>query len=62
MHEPRRHAAGDRNREKALKQIGRIQRELEYLTARLRRLIGHLDYTASKADKLRNRLVSEKKR
>lgn len=53
---PQRHSRSQRNRRKALRQASRIQGELEYLAARLRRLLGHVEYAARKADKLRNRL------
>ena len=56
MGEPRRHDRSQRSRRKALRQAGRIQGELEYLAARLRRLLSHIEYAARKADKLRNRL------
>jgi hypothetical protein len=54
--EPRRHSRSRRSQRKALRQSGRIQEELEYLAARLRRLLSHVEYAARKADKLRNRL------
>jgi uncharacterized membrane protein len=56
VNEPRRHDRSRRSARKALRQSGRIQEELEYLAARLRRLLGHVEYAARKADKLRNRL------
>lgn len=56
MSEPRRHDQSQRSRRKALRQSGRIQEELEYLAARLRRLLNHVEYATKKADKLRNRL------
>jgi len=59
MREPQRHRRSGRSQRKALRQAGRIQDELEYLAARLRRLLGHVEYAARKADKLRNRLKSE---
>ena len=60
MYEPQRHASNKRNRRKALRQVGRVEDELEYLAARLRRLIGHVEYAIRKTDKLRNRLMSER--
>jgi hypothetical protein len=56
MPEPQRHSQSRRSRRKALRQAGRVQEELEYLAARLRRLLGHVEYAARKAGKLRNRL------
>lgn len=60
MKEPHRHKPSDRNRRKACRQVARIEQELEYLSARLRRLATHLDYAISKTGKLRNRLRGER--
>lgn len=60
MGEPRRHNWSARSRRKSLRQAGRIQDELEYLFARLTRLLSHVEYAARKVDKLRNRLKSKK--
>jgi hypothetical protein len=60
MKEPRRHAANDRNRKKAGRQINRVLDELGYLYDRISKLLGHVEYATSKADKLRNRLKSER--
>jgi hypothetical protein len=57
---PSRHSAGERNRRKAHRQIGRIIGELEYLRSALTKLDINLRYAISKAAKLKNRLKSER--
>jgi hypothetical protein len=57
---PSRHSAGERNRRKAYRQIGRIIGELEYLRGVLTTLDVNLRYAISKAAKLKNRLKSER--
>jgi hypothetical protein len=57
---PERHSAGERNRRKALNQVGRITSELEHIRNTLAKLDVNLRYAIVKAVKLRNRLKSEK--
>ena len=60
MKEPRRHNSSSRNRRKARRQIARIMDELLYLQDKVRKAGWHLEYAIKKANKLRNRLQSEK--